>query len=50
MKTKSFKKAAIGILTVILLMGISIQVYSYANGVAGRTLKVLPAVPVIKML
>ncbi len=39
MKTKSFKKVTIGILTVILLTGISIQVYSYGNGVAGRTLK-----------
>lgn len=40
MKNKlSLKKATIGILTILVLMGISIQVYSYANGVAGRTLK-----------
>jgi hypothetical protein len=40
MKNKiSLTKATIGVLTVILIMAISIQVYSYANGVAGRTLK-----------
>jgi len=40
MKNKiSFTKATIGVLTVILIMGISFQVYSYGNGVAGRTLK-----------
>jgi hypothetical protein len=38
-KTNSLRKATIGVLTVLLIMGISIQVYSYASGVAGRTLK-----------
>ncbi|MCX6159525.1 MAG: T9SS type A sorting domain-containing protein [Ignavibacteriota bacterium] len=40
MKSKlSLKKATVGILTLIFLMSISLQIYSYPTGVAGRTLK-----------
>jgi hypothetical protein len=38
-KTFSLKRATIGMLTVIMITGISLQAFSYGNGVAGRTLK-----------
>jgi hypothetical protein len=38
-KTFSLKRTTIGILTVIMITGISLQAFSYPTGVAGRTLK-----------